>query len=61
MGRGYYRIVSSRKGVIVPIGAINAVSLNFYRYLVSYSKWLRNFIVEQFCMKNNLDYIYYAS
>ena len=43
--------------VIVPVGAIDAVSLNFYWYLVSYSKWLRNFTVEYFCMKNNLDYI----
>ena len=58
MGRRYYRIVSSRKGLFVPVGAIDAISLNFYWYLVSYSKWLRNFTVEYFFMKNNLDYMY---
>ena len=36
--------------VIIPVGAINAVSLNIYWYPVSYSKWLRNFTAEYFCL-----------
>ena len=61
MGHHYYRIVSSCEGLLYRYGVINAVSLNFYWYFISYSKIIRNFTVEYFCMKNNLDYIWFLT